>query len=225
MRNYALALLCGLIIFLNALGQRGPKLQLSKIPNGDMSGDTYTNDALGLSYQIPAGWKGDPDPKDVSIDWRSPDKSANRCSRILLWLGPVAKIEGRFNPMATVFVTDPGCLGLAAFPESLDNVKEINKVAKKMGDNFSYTPFMSPYGNEVHPFSSQGRVIIQATGGMIINALEGKHQKTKEPLNVKTSFTFTKANGYLVVWAYAADESSAEVLKKIEVAFKPVPTS
>ena len=85
----------------------------------------------------------------------------------------------------------------SGIPESLDKVKEIDKVAKKMGDNFSYTLFMSPYGNEVHPFSSQGRIIIQASGGMIINALEGKHQKTK-PLTVKTSFTFTNANGYLI---------------------------
>jgi hypothetical protein len=112
---------------------------------------------------------------------------------MLLWLTPVAKIEGRFSPVATVFVTDPGCLGVAAFPESLEKVKEINRVAKKMGDNFNYTPFMSPYGNAVHPFSSQGRVIMQTTGGLVINALEGNHQKAKEPLDLKTSFTFTKA--------------------------------
>lgn len=82
---------------------------------------------------------------------------------------------------------------------------------------------MSPYGNAVHPFSSQGRVMIQTTGAMLINALDGEHQKIKEPLEVKTSFTFTESNGYLVVWAFVADVTSSEVLRKMEVAFKPIP--
>ena len=225
MRNHALAILCSLFVFFQALGQQRPKLQLSQIPNGDLSGNTYMNHAFGLSYQIPAGWKGDPDPKDVSIDWRGPKKPANRCSRMLLSLTPAVTIEGRFKPIVNVFVTDPACIGVAAFPVSVDEIKEINKVAKKIGDNFNYTPFMSPYGNEVHPFSSQGRVMIQATGAMLINALDGEHQKIKEPIEVKTSFTFTESNGYLVVWAFVADVTSFEVLKKIEVAFKPIPAS
>lgn len=223
MRNLAIAVLFGLFV-LEAVGQQSTKIQLLQIPNGTLSGNTYTNNALGLSYQIPDGWKGDPDPKGVRIDWRGPDKVANRCSRVLLWLTPVSEMEGRFNPVATVFVTDPACLGVAAFPESVEQVKEINKVAKKMGDSFNYTPFMSPYGNAIHQFSSQGRVVIQATGGLVVNAVERGHGKTKEPLEVKTSFTFTEANGYLIVWAYAANESSAEPLKNMQVTFKTAPT-
>jgi hypothetical protein len=219
MCNFAIGVLFSLFV-LEAVGQQSTKIQLLQIPNGMLSGNTYTNDALGLSYQVPDGWKGDPDPKDEPIDWRGPHKVANRCSRVLLWATPVSKIEGRFNPTATVFVTDPACLGIAAFPESVEQVEEINKVAKKMGDSFNYTPFMSPYGNAVHQFSSHGRVVIQVTGGLVINAVERGHGKTKEPLEVKTSFTFTEANGYLVVWAYVANESSAEPLKNMQVTFK-----
>jgi hypothetical protein len=223
MRNLAIAVLFSFFV-LEAVGQQSTKIQLLQIPNGTLSGNTYTNNALGLSYQIPDGWKGDPDPKGVLIDWRGLDKVANRCSRVLLWLTLISTIEGRFNPVATVFVTDPACLGVAAFPESLEQVKEINKVAKKMGDSFNYTPFMSPYGNVTHPFISQGRVVIQATGGLVINAVTGDHVKTKEPLEVKTSFTFTEANGYLIVWAYVANESSAEPLENMQVRLKTPPT-
>ncbi len=223
MRNLAIAVLVSLCV-LEAVGQQSTKIQLLQIPNGTLSGNTYTNNALGLSYQIPDGWKGDPETKGKPIDWRGPDKIANRCSRVLLWLTPVSEIEGRFNPVAAVFVTDPVCLGVGAFPESVEQTKEINNVAKKMGDSFNYTPFMSPYGNAIHPFSSQGRVVIQATGGLVINALTGRHVKTKEPLEVKTSFSFTEANGYLIVWAYVATESSAEPLKDIQVTFKAAPT-
>jgi hypothetical protein len=223
MRSLAIAVLFSLFV-LEAVGQQSTKIPLLQISNGTLSGNTYTNAALGLSYQIPDGWNGDPDPKGVPIDSRGPDKVANRCSRVLVWLTPVSKIEGRFNPVATVFVTDPACLGAATFPESVEQVKEINKVAKKMGDSFNYTPFMSPYGNAIHPFSSQGRVVIQATGGLVINAVARGEGKTKEPLEVKTSFTFTEANGYLVVWAYAANESAAEPLKNMQVTFMTAPT-
>jgi hypothetical protein len=207
------------LISLGAAAQRPNRLQLSQIPNGTMSNKSYVNDALGVSYQIPDGWKGDPDPKGVPLDWRGPGKVANRCSRILLWLTPVSKVEGRFNPVAAVFATDPDCLGAAVFPQSLDQVKEINKVAKKMGDSFNYTSFMSPYGNTVHSFSSEGRVIIQADGGLVINAHTGRDAKTKEPLELKTSFRFTETSGLLIVWAYAADASAAEVLKPLQVTF------
>jgi hypothetical protein len=207
------------LISLGAAAQRPNKLQLSQIPNGTISSNSYVNDALGLGYQIPDGWKGDPDPKGVPLDWRSPDKVANKCSRILLWLTPVAKVEGRFSPVATVFATDPACLGVDAFPQSLEQVKEINKVAKKMGDSFNYTPFMSPYGNAVHPFSSEGRVIIQADGRLVINANTGRDAKSKEPLELKTSFRFTERSGLLIVWAYAADTSTDDVLKPLQVTF------
>jgi len=101
----------------------------------------------------------------------------------------------------------------------VEQVKEINNVAKKMGDSFNYTPFMSPYGNAVHPFSSEGRVIIQADGRLIINANTGRDAKTKESLELNTSFRFTEASGLLIVWAYVADTSAAAVLKPLQVTF------
>jgi hypothetical protein len=67
-------------------------------------------------------------------------------------------------------------------------------------------------------------VVIQATGGLVINAVARDVGKTKEPLEVKTSFTFTEADGYLIVWAYVANESSAEPLKNMQVTFKTAST-
>ena len=217
MRNVLMALLASLVSLGTAV-QQPSKLQLSQIPNGTISGNSYVNDALGLSYRIPDGWKGDPDPKGIPLDWRGPDKPANKCSKILLWLAPVSKVEGRFSPLATVFAADPACLGVAGFPQTLEHVKEINKVAKKIGDTFNYTPFMSPHGNTIHSFSSEGRVIIQAEGGMVINANEDR-TKAKEPLEVETSFRFTETGGLLIVWAYLADKPAAEFLKPLQVTF------
>ena len=96
MRGSLMAVLVSLIS-LGAAAQQQNKLQLSQIPNGTISGNTYVNDALGVSYQVPDGWKGNPDPKDIRLDWRSADRVANKCSRILLWLTPMSKIEGKFK--------------------------------------------------------------------------------------------------------------------------------
>jgi hypothetical protein len=152
MRNFLFAAVLSLFT-LEAVGGGSPKLQLSQLPDGTLSGNIYMNEAVGLSYKIPSGWLATPDPSN-------------------------------------------------------------------------YTPFMSPYGNAVHPFSAQGRVIIQATGGLVVNALEavgGHPAKTKEPLDVKTSFTFTEAGDCWIAWAYSADERSAEALKNVEVTFKGAP--
>lgn len=217
MRGVLIALMLTLISY--GATRETPKLRLSQIPNGTISGSSYVNEALGFSYPIPEGWKGDPEPKSVLIDSRSPDKVANKCSRILLWATPVAKREGRFSPIAIVFVADPACLRVAAFPQSLEKMEEINKVARKVGDSFNYSPFMSPYGNKVHPFSSDGRVIIQADGALLINSVEGVDPKTEEPLAIHTSFRFTETNGLLIVWAYMADDSAETVLKPLQVTF------
>lgn len=224
MRNPLIAALVCLFTSAAAFAERATS-PISQLPVGALRGNTYTHDALGVSYQFPAGWTGTADPKGaVTIDWRGPDKVANRCSKVLLWLSPAVKEEGRFNATAIFFALDPACVGLKAFPHSLDP-NQVTKVAEKIGKSFNYTAFMSPHGNVVRPFMAQARVMIEATGSLVINAIEssnGRPAERKEPLEVHTSFTFTQTNDsrYLVAWAYAADAPSAEALKSVQITFK-----
>jgi hypothetical protein len=211
------------LVALGAFGQESSKSNVSQLPDGTLSGDTYTNDAVGLSYQFPNGWAATPDPKGpTTIDPRGSKKVANQCSKVLLRLSPLSKTEGRFSATAILIAIDPSCLGAPTFPQSLEQTDEIVKVAEKIGKSFNYTPFLSPYGNTVHPLNSQGRVIIQLLGGLVINALE-RPANSKEPLDVKTSFTFTEANGRWVAWAYTADDPSTEELKNVKVMLKDAP--
>lgn len=220
MRNIMLAFFL-VSIGIAAVAQTAPKLQVAQIPDGKISGGVYSNDSVGVTYEIPAGWEATADPKTpTNLDWRGPDKAANRCSKVLLRLLPQSKQEGRYFPTAVLFVIDPECLGFKSFPKSTEDVKLITEIAVKIGKNYNYTPFMSPLGNQVERHSDQNRVIIRTMGDMVVNANEmigGKPAKKKEPLNVSTSISFTEARNCWVAWAYNADEQSAQVLKNLKV--------
>jgi hypothetical protein len=203
-----------------AVGFGSPKSTISQIPNGTLSGNNYSNDALGLSLEFPSGWTATPDLiSPVYFDYRKPDEPANLCSKILLSLRPLQQVEGRFNSLAALFAIDPGCFSGTEFPRSLDKVK-IQKIADKIIKTFSHSPFISPYGAFVVGDLSQGHIVIKFTQKFIVNAVVGHPEAKKEPLNVNTSIILEEINGYWVAWAYVADDTSADELKKAILEFK-----
>lgn len=220
MGKSALFLLLAVIAFTMS-AQVTPKSQLSQIPDGRLSEGMYTNESVGVSYEVPIGWKATADPKTpTSLDWRGPDKTANRCSKILLSLQPASKQEGRYSATAVLFVIDPDCVGLGSFPKTTDELKTITDIATKIGKNYNYTAFMSPFGNQVERFKNQDRVIIRTFGQMTVNRnlmIDGHPPKKKEPLDVSVSISFTEARGCWVAWAYNADQQSEQVLKNVKV--------
>ena len=165
--------------------------QVSQLSPGTLSGNTYTNDAVGVSYEVPQGWTSTPDPSGPArIDPRHPESPMNQCTKVLLRLAAAGAVEGRFNSFGTLLAMDPNCFSHPTFPRTLDK-KAINKVVDKMFKPFIDTLYVSPYGAHVGAHISQDRVVISLTGGMIINAVEGIPAPRKEPLPVKTSFSFT----------------------------------
>lgn len=201
-------------------GQGPSKPQVPQLPNGTVSANTYTNEAVGVSYEIPEGWKATPDPEEsMRLDTAHPDSPMNRCTKVLLWLTAPGEVEGKFNSVAALFVMDPACFSNPPFPQSLDK-KAINKTVDKMWKPFTRTSFCSPYGATVEAFTSQGHVVISLVGAMTINAFKGKPSPRKEPLGVNTSFNFTELNGYWVGWAFVADRVSTAQLKNARVTLR-----
>jgi hypothetical protein len=222
MRN--LLILVSLTFFaLGAFGLGVPASKISQLPDGTLSGNVYSNDALGLSFEFPGEWKADPDPKKPApLDDRKPDEIANQCSKVLLSLYAPRQVEGKFSSVATLFAIDPGCFSGTEFPRSLDKAK-IQKLADKIIKTYSHSPFISPYGAFVVGYLSQGRVVIRLTQGFVINALYGHPAPKKEPLNVNDSIILEESNGYWIAWAYLADDPSAEELKNVKFEFKDAP--
>ena len=205
---------------LGAVSLGAPTPKISQLPDGTLSSNIYSNDALGVSFEFPDGWTATLDPKHaVSLDYRKPEEPANQCSKILLSLEAPHQVEGRFYSVASLFAIDPGCFPGTEFPHSLDKAK-IQKLADKIIKTYSHSPYISPYGAFVVGDMSQGRVFIRLTQGVIIIALFGHPAARKEPLNVNNSIVVTESNSYWVAWAYLADDPSTEELKNAKEEFK-----
>jgi hypothetical protein len=201
------------------LGGRGSKI--SELPDGTLSGKVYSNDALGMRYEIPSGWIATADPKGpVSLDSRKPDGPVNQCSKVVLALHAPERGDRRFNSTATVLAIDPGCFPGAKFPRSLKDKAKILMFAHKIVNAFSNTPYISRDGADVDAMPLGGRLAIVLTGNDVINKVDGHDEATKEQLHVNTSFNLTEANGYWVAWTARADDASREEMKNSNISFK-----
>jgi hypothetical protein len=213
---------------LGAVGLGSSKAKLPPLPGGTLSGNSYSNDALGIRYDFPSEWTAIADPKGpTKLDGWKPDGPANRCSQVLLTLKAPHPVEGRFSSEAILFAIDPGCISAPDFPRSAEERDKVGKVVDKVIKVFKNTPYISPYGVHGVAFMShgrQGKVIFQLTGGLIINAIDeidGHPSPKKEPLTVNTSLALAESKGYWVAWAYLADDPSKEDLNKsAKIAFE-----
>ncbi len=206
-----------------ATGLGSPGSKISQLPDGILSGKIYSNNALGLRYDVPSGWIATPDPKDpVSLDSRDPDGPVNRCSKVLLSLHAPEPAQGQFNSSITLLAIDPGCFPGAKFPKSLKDKKQIQEFAHKIVNSFSHTPYISRDGADIDSSLQAGRLAIFLTGADLVNALDG--QATKEPLHVNRLLGMVESNGYWVAWANLADDSTkAELQKRDDLQFKVSP--
>ncbi|HTW82222.1 MAG TPA: hypothetical protein VME23_21935 [Terracidiphilus sp.] len=219
MRLHLVTLLC-CAFGIASSGQNSPNLKLSQASAGTLSGDVYTNETVGIVYEVPSGWSAYTDVKHATmLDPKRSDGAANQCSKILLSLQAPHPVEGRFSSIAVLIAMDPSCFSNTPFPRSLQDKKALGKVADKIIKPFSNSTYLSPYGVEIRAWMLQGHVVIQLVGALTVNAIEGRPAPAKEPLKVNTSFSFTESNGFWVAWAYLADDPSSEQLNAAKLTF------
>jgi hypothetical protein len=212
---------------LGAICLGSPKSKLSQLPDGTLSGDIYSNRALGLRYEVPPGWIAVADPKDpVKIDDRDPDGPVNQCSKVLLWLrAPEQDPEqnkAQFNSTITLLAIDPHCFPGAKFPKSLKDRKRVQEFARKIVNSFSHTAFISRNGADIDADIQNGKLAIWLTGADLINAPDS--QAVKEPLRVNRLLGLVESNGYWIAWANLADDPTKAQLQKrndLQIAVKP----
>jgi hypothetical protein len=198
--------------------------RVAQLPGGTLEGNTYTNDAVGVTYEAPAGWTAAADLKVTHLD-EKPDARANKCTKVLLWMKAPGEVKGRFNSIAALMAIDPACISGPEFPLQQTDKAKINKVVDKIIRYYKNAPFFSPYGVTIlatrTPEEPAGRLTIQLVGAVKINANEDR-MAPKEPLVVHTSFALVRARGWWVAWAYLADDASADELSKAKITFKGV---
>jgi hypothetical protein len=225
MRNRLIAVSLSLLA-VTAAGKTSPSAKIAQLPKGMLAGHVYINDAVGVTYEYPGDWNATPDPQEhFDFDPLHPGGPTTQCLKVLLRLDAPNKVEGRFSAEADLLAIDPRCLTIVPFPEGLRDRADVDDLADVIIKRFKNSLFFSPYGVTILASEQHGRTIIQLTGAMTINAIEGHPAPAKEPLDVTTSFSLTESIGYWIAWAHVADAPSAEELKQVKISFKDARSS
>jgi hypothetical protein len=212
---------------LEATAHAAHKSRLSQLPDGILSGNTYSNVALEMRYDIPGGWTATPANAHLKLDDRQPDAPVNQCTKVLLSLHVPEKEKGQFNSTITLFAIDLGCFPGAKFPKSLKDKKQVHEFARKIVNFFAHTPYISSNGADIDAGDMAGRIGIWLTGADVINAPDAQAtdgQAAKEPVRVNKLLALVESNGYWFAWANLADDATKAELQKrndLQFAVKP----
>jgi hypothetical protein len=205
--------------------------RIGELSAGVVSGNAYKNDALGFTYEFPAGWVvNDKAIQDKVMEaghqfayGDSPSAAREhaafqQCARVLLMATKYpegTKTEG-FNPLVTVIAVDSACSPGAHFPSSIDDRDTIKEAAQQLVRSFAGTPFVSKGKNSVTAFVVQGHVMLDISASFQVNSPGGN-----TPLDIYTSIDVTQLNGYWVGWALASRSQSGlqELKNNTKIAF------
>jgi hypothetical protein len=191
-----------------------PKPGISEIPAGVVSGDTYSNEFLGIHAEIPRGWEVHAIPNSsLKLDNRNPDAPINQCSKVLLLLEAPAPVRANFDSAFFIFAMDPRCFPGNKFPDSDKDLAGIQKFAKTTIATFSHSPFISPNGADYGAERIESKLVIRFVGDMMTDASEVPAERPRGPVHVNLMLSVTESNGYWVAWSAVADDGAKEILK------------
>jgi hypothetical protein len=141
--------------------------RIGQLSAGVVSGNTYTNDSLGLTYEFPSGWAvADNATLDKVIEaghevaWGNSASAARerqgfeQCGRILLAASKYQEgtKTSEFDSKVAVIAVDLACSPDMRFPNSLDDREGINAIVHQLLNSFAGAPFRSKQNNFVKAF-------------------------------------------------------------------------
>ncbi len=202
-----------------------PGSRIRLLNEGVISGNTYTNDALGFEYELPAAWVIN-DKATLESTMKTGHQFADgytrsaarghelfeECARVLLFVTKHpegAKIE-ELNPLVYVIAADPACFPNAQFPASVIDRDGMRQAVRQLMGSFAGTPFVAKWeDSSVNASAVQGHLMLDVSGSLAVDSLS-----RKLPLNVFTSCVFTETKGYWVAWGF--ESGSLEGLRKLK---------
>jgi hypothetical protein len=183
---------------------------IARLKPGVVSGNTYTNDTLGFSFQFPAGWVvADKATQDKVVEAghrlaygndqaaAREHETAQECGRILLWATQYT--EGtktdEVNPLVAIIAFDSSCLPGVHMPNSTSDGEAIRQLGVQITRSLSGTPFIGKGQKRVSAFLLQNRMMLDLSTGFEVNV-----PTRKQPLDIFSSVIFTEGNNYWVMW-------------------------
>lgn len=200
---------------------------------GAVSGNIYTNDTLGLSYQFPVGWHlADKATQEKVIEagheaaWGSSPSAAaehevwQECSRVLLYTTkyPEDTRTEDVNPLIVISAFDPDCVPGAEvpeFPTSSDDEESIRQIGQGLVDYFPRTPLVRQGSMQLATSMAQGHLFLHLSG-VIQVSVPGR----STPVKLHNSIVITSVNDFWVMWGFSSgSEAGLQELKDTKIKF------
>jgi hypothetical protein len=204
--------------------------RIGQLSMGVVAGNTYKNDALGISYVFPAGWViNDKATQDKVMRaghefayGDNPDAAREhiafqQCARVLLMATkyPEGTKSEEINPYILVMAGDSACSPNTHFPISIDDKESIKGAAKEILHAVAGTPFVSERNVSVNAFVVQNHLMLD-----ISNSFQVDRGGGKTPLDIYSSIDVTQLDNYLVAWCFmSGSPRGLQELKTTQIAF------
>ncbi|HTZ98085.1 MAG TPA: hypothetical protein VMB18_16910 [Terriglobales bacterium] len=200
---------------------------------GVVSGNTYTNDTLGFSFQFPSGW--------IVADKKTQDKVveaghqlvygnnlaaarehevASECGRLVLSATqyPEGTKTDAVNALVGIMAFDSDCLPGMHLPISINDQQALRQLSAQMSRTLSGTPFSGKGQNTLRAFMLQDRLMLDLS-----SAFKANVPNRTEPVDVFTSVIFTEDNNYWVAWLFMQGSQAEldDLRNNTRIAFAP----
>jgi hypothetical protein len=189
--------------------------RIAKVPDGSITGKTYQNSALDLSFRLQDGWTMAPiqmDAMQFAPD-RASDDPVNKCSRALFSSEPPHPATlNPFRPRAIVFIFDPKCFPGPSFPRSTTDHAAVGAFARRIVHAFVHSPYIPPTGADFGGFDSGGRVFVTINAETNVASAEDSPAQGAT-VHVNTMLMLTESKGYWLVMAERVDDESKKIMQ------------
>lgn len=188
--------------------------KVADVPDGSISGNVYSNEALGIKLHIPDGWTANVDGEVPSgLDFH-PDKRPERpCVTVLVSFGMASPAHRDYRSTGSLFLLDPACFPDAKFPQALDRV-QFRDFAGKMIHAFAKSPYIAPDGADIGDLQNGRFIFVILTGNDNLTLADGS------TLHENRLFELVEFNGYWVCWGARADDERVAQLKNLSDGLK-----
>jgi hypothetical protein len=190
-----------------AMGQSSQQSMLSRIPDGTLSGSTYTNGDLGITFLLPQAWTATVNPQMPTLFSPDVDALANRCTRILL---EYDSKPGDSMAKGVVFAIDPACLGIGPFPPAEVETEKLGAFNRSIVEIYNRSTFFPPSGVNLYAFRGSGaknRLFLGLQGTAQVSP-GGDPGVRREPVQMNTLFVVVDVDKCWVGWAIVADDKA-----------------
>lgn len=199
---------------IGVLGQSPQTTRLSQIADGTLSGNTYTNDDLGMTFLFPHDWMAAVNPEMPALFNPDAGALANRCTRILL---EYDSKPGDSTAKGVVFAIDPACLGIGPFPPAGVEKEKLEAFNRRIAEIYSRSTFFPPSGVNLYAFRGSGaknRLFLGMEGAAVVSPPGGDPGVKREPVSMNTLFVLVDVDKCWVGWAIVADDKAKDEFAK-----------